>query len=79
MGVPSTDLSTDQLAATAVQHIRDLIGRVGLPTRLAQFGIPENDLAKIAGLVFEIAPGLLKVNPRAVTQKDLLEILRKAY
>lgn len=79
MGVESSDLSQMELAKKSVERIKQIIERIGLPTRLSALGISENDLEKIAKSVSIIAPGLLKVNPRSTTEKDLLDLLRKAY
>jgi alcohol dehydrogenase class IV len=79
MGVDSTDLSQSDLAKKSVERINQIIEHVGLPRRLAALDIPEIDLEEIAKLVSVIAPGLLKVNPRSTSEKDLLELLRKAF
>jgi alcohol dehydrogenase len=79
MGIDPTDLSQSDLAGKSVGRINQIIEHVGLPQRLSAFDIPEADLEEIAKLVSVVAPGLLKVNPRSTSEKDLLELLRKAY
>jgi alcohol dehydrogenase len=79
MGVESSDLPQTEFAKKSVERINQIIERIGLPTQLSALGIPEKDLEEIAKSVSIIAPGLLKVNPRPTTEKDLLDLLRKAY
>ena len=79
MGIGSTGLSQTELAEKSVEKINKIITNIGLPTQLSSLGIPEKDLEEIANSVSQIAPGLLKVNPRSTTESDLLGLLRKAY
>jgi alcohol dehydrogenase len=79
MGIGASSLSQTELAEKSVEKINQIMKHIGLPTQLAALGIPENDLEEIAKSVSIIAPGLLQVNPRSTTERDLLDLLHKAY
>src|SRR5215831_2850215 len=66
----------DVLAAKAIDRVRRLVADAGLPTRLSEAGVKEQDLPRIAELAFRDASH--QGNPRATTEGDLLEIARAA-
>jgi alcohol dehydrogenase len=72
VGRLSVALSTD--AATAVDALR---GGVGLPGRLSEVGVAEEDLEAVARLSQSNAN--VGRNPRPVSEADALAILRAAY
>ncbi len=76
MGEPSGG-SEEALAGRAIERVRSLVAEVGLPTRLADAGVKEGDLARIAALAFRDASH--QGNPRPTTEADLLGIARAAY
>jgi alcohol dehydrogenase class IV len=75
MGEPSGAVE-DVLAGVAIDRVRRLVADAGLPTRLSEAGVKEQDLPRIAELAFRDASH--QGNPRATTEADLLSIARAA-
>ncbi len=77
MGVPpSGDAMRD--AGAAIDKTRELIAAVGLPTKLSEVGVREDQLDSIADLT--LGDGTVFTNPRMVCDTDeVLEILKKAF
>jgi lactaldehyde reductase len=78
LGVPEVDkLSLDEAAAAAVNAVKALSLRIGIPQKLHEIGVKEADLEKLAQAAFNdvCTPG----NPRSVTVVDILALYRKAY
>ena len=71
------DMTREEAAKAAVEAVRQLSIRVGIPQHLAELGIKEEDLPRLAKAAFAdvCTPG----NPRDVTEADLLELYKKAY
>ncbi len=74
----------EQWAPLAVQRFRDAVGRdvreltaLGGITRLRELGVPEGDLATLAGAAAE-RPGN-RANPRAATPGEIEQLLRAVY
>ncbi len=67
----------DALAAAAVERTRLLVRELGLPTRLRDAGVREEDLPRIAGKAFEDASH--RTSPRPCTEEDLLALARAAW
>jgi alcohol dehydrogenase class IV len=65
------------LAAAAVERIRSLAREVGLPIRLRDAGVREEDLPRVAAKALEDASH--RTSPRPCTEADLLGIARAAY
>lgn len=76
-GVNPAGKTEKELAEVAWQEVFKLVEAIGLPTRLSQIGIKEEDLAEIASKSLGINR-LIRNNPRVPTQKSLEELLRKA-
>ena len=75
MGVDTTGMTPEQAAQAAVDAVRALSVRVGIPQRLSDLGITEQDnpaLAKQA-IADVCTPG----NPRDVTIEDITELYKK--
>lgn len=70
-------MSAEEAAQAAVAAVRQLSVRVGIPQHLAELGIKEEDLPRLAKAAAAdvCTPG----NPREVTEQDLLELYKKAY
>jgi alcohol dehydrogenase class IV len=62
----------DALAA----HVRDLVARLGLPTRLSEVGVPEEGIPTLVEGAMGDATTLL--NPREPTEDDYAELFRRA-
>ena len=77
MGAYTEGMTREEAAKAAVDAVRQLSIRVGIPQHLAELGIKETDLPRLAKAAYAdvCTPG----NPREVTENDLLELYKKAY
>jgi alcohol dehydrogenase class IV len=66
-----------ELAAAAIDRVRGLAGELGIPARLRDAGVREEDLPRIAHHAFEDASH--RTNPRPCGEADLLAIARTAF
>ncbi len=66
------------VARRGVAAIRALLARCGMPTGIAQLGVPEAALATMIDAAMQVQR-LLKQNPRDVTAEDVRDIYRRAY
>ncbi len=78
LGEEVAGLSEEQAAQRAVAAVEKLRGDIGIPRRLRDLGVRENQLRPFAEKAFQIKR-ILRVNPRPVTIEDLEGILRTAY
>lgn len=76
MNVYREGMSKEEAARAAVDAVRALAVRVGIPQHLSELGIKESDLDKLAtaAIVDVCTPG----NPRKVTKDIILELYKKA-
>jgi 4-hydroxybutyrate dehydrogenase len=65
------------LAGNAIERVRKLKARIGIPERLREVGVKESDLPAIAQKAFQDASHL--TNPRKCSEEDLLSLARAAY
>lgn len=78
MGVPAIDaMSLEDAKKAAIDAVRRLSADVGIPQKLREIGVKEEDLPALAASAFAdvCTPG----NPRDVTEADLLELYKTAY
>ena len=77
MGVaPTGDARADAIAG--IQKVRDLIFSLGLPTRLSEAGVTQDQLEAIADLT--MGDGAVYTNPRPVEDPaEVLELLKKVF
>lgn len=70
-------MTREEAAEAAVEAVRQLSIRVGIPQHLAELGIKEEDLPRLAKAAFAdvCTPG----NPRDITEQDILELYKKAF
>ena len=70
-------MTREEAAEAAVDAVRQLSIRVGIPQHLAELGIKETDLPRLAKAAFAdvCTPG----NPRDITEEDILELYKKAF
>jgi alcohol dehydrogenase class IV len=61
-----------------VVAIRTLLQRCGMPSGIAQLGVPEAALSGMTAAAMQVQR-LLKQNPRDVTAEDVQDIYRRAY
>jgi len=65
------------LASNAIDRIRGLLHRIGIPERLRDQDVREADLPTIARRAFQDASH--QTNPRKCTEADLLALARAAF
>ena len=72
----ASTLSKEEAARAAVDAVRALSVRVGIPQHLSELGIKESDLDKLATAA--IADVCTPGNPREVTKEIILDLYKKA-
>jgi alcohol dehydrogenase len=77
MGVNAGGRSDEEVIADGIAAVRRLAADCGLPLRLREVEVPEQDLAELATLA--IAEGAIFTNPRVATEEELLELLRAMW
>ena len=77
MGVDTAGMDTRQAAQAAVDAVRALAVRVGIPQRLASLGVREEDLPRLAAsaLADVCTPG----NARDTSAEEILALYREAF
>lgn len=77
MGVYTAEMTDAEAAQAAVDAVRRLSVNVGIPQHLAELGIKESDLPRLAkaAMADVCTPG----NPREVSYDDILALYQKAY
>jgi alcohol dehydrogenase class IV len=78
LGEDVTGLSDERAAEQAVVAVERLRADIGIPTRLRDLGVKENQLRPFAEKALGIKR-ILRVNPRTPTLGDLEAILRAAF
>jgi alcohol dehydrogenase class IV len=78
LGEDVSGLDERQAAERAVAAVERLRADIGVPGRLRELGVREEQLRPFAEKAFAVKR-ILRVNPRAVTADDLEGILRSAY
>jgi alcohol dehydrogenase class IV len=78
LGEDVSGLDEQRAAERAVAAVERLRGDIGIPRRLRDLGVREEQLRPFAEKAFSIQR-ILRVNPRAVAVEDLEGILRSAF
>ena len=75
MGVDTTGMTPEEAARSAVDAVRELSIRVGIPQHLSEIGITEADIPALAAQAITdvCTPG----NPRDVTEAEIIELYKK--
>ena len=75
MGVDTTGMTPEEAAQEAVDAVRELSIRVGIPQHLSEIGITEADIPALAAQAITdvCTPG----NPRDVTEAEIIELYKK--
>ena len=68
--------SDEDVAETLAGHVTELVGRLGLPTRLSQTGVPEESIPVLVEGAMGDAASLL--NPREVDEDGYAGLYRRA-
>ena len=77
MGVDVSGTDQKSAAQAAVDMVRQLSLDLGIPQTLREISIPEDALPQLAKDAFaDVCTG---GNPREITEKDILELYKKAY
>jgi lactaldehyde reductase len=70
------DIAEAAIGDALATHITGLVGRLGLPTRLSQVGVPEDGIpALVEGAMGD---GTTLLNPREMSEEDYAELYRAA-
>ncbi len=77
MGVDTNGMATEEAAQAAVDAVKALAVKVGIPERLRDLNVPADSLDDLAKSAFAdvCTPG----NPREVTLADVMELYQKIY
>lgn len=77
MGCPTANMTAEEAAQAAVDTVKALSVKIGIPQKLIEIGVKEEDLPQLAASAFAdvCTPG----NPREVTVDHLLTLYKKAY
>lgn len=75
MGVDTKGMTPQQAAQAAVEAVRALAVRVGIPQHLSELGITEKDIPALAAQA--IADVCTPGNPRDVTEQEIIELYKK--
>jgi alcohol dehydrogenase class IV len=70
------DIADPDIGDALATHITDLVGRLGLPTRLSQAGVPEDGIAAL--VEGAMGDGTTLLNPREMSEEDYAELYRAA-
>lgn len=75
MGVDTAGMTPEEAAQAAVDAVRELSIRVGIPQHLSEIGITEADIPALAAQAITdvCTPG----NPRDVTEAEIIELYKK--
>lgn len=76
MNVYTSGMSREEAARAAVEAVKSLAMRVGIPQHLSELGIEEDDLERLSEAAF--ADVCTPSNPREVSKEIILELYRKA-
>lgn len=78
MGEPVTDISQREAANRGIRAMRDLIEKVGLPTRLRDIGANADRIPAMAQAAFK-EKRLLGNTPRQLTEDDIRKIFEASF
>lgn len=78
MGVDTRGKTPEAAADAAIDRVRELRREIGIPDRLRDVGVREDQVRGLAEAAIGLAR-ILRVNPRPVTVDDLESIVRAAY
>lgn len=78
LGEKTEGISQREAALKAISAVRELIQDIGLPARMRDIGVKENDIRPMAEATM-LVTRLLRSNPRRVSVTSLEEIFKRAF
>jgi alcohol dehydrogenase class IV len=78
LGEKTAGMSEQDAAEAAVSAVEELRSAIGIPAKLRELGVTQDQLPGFAEKAFGIKR-ILRVNPRQPTQKEIEEIFRAAW
>jgi len=79
LGGETRKLSLDEASRAAVEIVRNLCAELGIPVRLRDVDVPEDELGYVAQRCMETQGRIATNNPRVASLADAEAILRAAY
>lgn len=76
-GINTFDMTKEEAGEKAIEAVADLNRKIGIPERLSQVGVKEQDLEELADKAF--ADGCHGTNPRACTRDDLMALYKEVF
>ncbi|WDP83886.1 MAG: iron-containing alcohol dehydrogenase [Desulfobacter sp.] len=76
-GINTFDMTKDQAAEKAIEAVAGLNRRIGIPERLSEVGVKEDQLEELADKAF--LDGCHRTNPRPCTREDLMTLYKTAF
>jgi alcohol dehydrogenase class IV len=70
------DVAEPEVGPALAAYITGLIGRLGLPTRLSEVGVPEDGIPDL--VEGAMGDGTTLLNPREMSEEDYAELYRRA-
>lgn len=77
LGADVSNLSNEDGAKKAVELIKEMASKVGIPKSLAELGVKEEDFSILADNALKDVCGL--TNPIQATKEEIIQIFRNAY
>jgi alcohol dehydrogenase class IV len=78
MGIDTKGMSDTEAGEAAANALWDLTRKMGVPQKLSEVGVPEDQLEAIADMA--LSDGAIVNNPRMVMDSsEVLELLKEAY
>jgi alcohol dehydrogenase class IV len=78
LGCPVQGCEVEVAAQQAVEAVEQLRARIGIPRRLRDLGVKEDQLPSFAEKAFAVKR-ILRVNPRMPSREEILEIYQAAW
>ncbi len=76
LGTCTKDMTTEEANKAAIQAIKDLSAKVGIPKGLKELGVKEEDFGKLADQA--LADACTGGNPKKISKEDIIAIYKKA-
>jgi len=78
MGLDISGMSDEEAGKAATEAVWELTGKIGVPQKLSEVGVPEDGLADAAEMA--LSDGSIVYNPKPIFDPDeVLEVFKKAF